>query len=413
MRRSTAPSALTVLLAALAGTVAAPPSPAQAVSAPATFTVDSAEDAVDADASDGICRTATGTCTLRAAVMAANARPGSTIELPAARYRLTIPPNPDHLNGRTADPTTGDLNILEPTTILGAGARKTIIDANHVDRVFRMGADTSLSDLTITGGDAKQREVPITDPGGGGIANSKKMTLRRVTVTGNRAGYGGGIFNIPGSHLTLIESTVSRNTAGEAGGIRFDDTGTVVNSTIADNRVTDDWDRPGSLSGYGGGIDIRGRGLVDIRNSTITGNTATDGGGGINIAPAYLDSLPGPITDPINLPLGHLALQNTIIAKNTIGQATSDCKNVFATIESRGNNLDSGNSCHLTAEGDLPSRDPRLAPLGDYGGPTDTVALLPDSPALDTASDCPSADQRGVLRPQGPACDIGAFEYRR
>ncbi|MEU1464480.1 choice-of-anchor Q domain-containing protein [Streptomyces sp. NPDC005727] len=392
--------------------MAAAPTSAQAASASATFTVDSTRDAVDADAFDGLCRTAGGTCTLRAAVMSANAKPGSTIELPAAHYRLTIPPDPDLLNGRTADPTKGDLNILEPTTIRGAGARETIIDADHIDRVFRMGADTQLSDLTITGGDAKQREVPITDPGGGGIANGKNMTLRRVTVTGNRAGYGGGIFNIPNSHLTLIDSTVSRNTAGEAGGIRFDDTGTVVNSTIADNRVTGDWDRPGSLSGYGGGIDIRGTGLVDIRNSTITGNTATDGGGGINIAPAYLDSLPGPITDPVNLPLGHLTLKNTIIAENTIGQTTSDCKNVFAAIESRGNNLDSGNHCHLTAEGDLPSRDPHLAPLGENGGPTDTVALLPGSPALDGGADCPSADQRGVLRPQGPACDIGAFEYR-
>jgi hypothetical protein len=367
---------------------------------------------VDADPSDGLCRTATGTCTLRAAVMAANARPGSTIELPAGHYRLTIPPNPDLLNGRTADPTTGDLNILEPTTIEGAGARGTVIDAGGIDRVFRMGADTWLSDLTITGGDAKQREVPITDPGGGGIANGKNMTLRRVTVTGNRAGYGGGIFNIPDSHLTLIDSTVSRNTAGEAGGIRFDDTGTVVNSTIADNRVTDDWDRPGSLAGYGGGIDIRGTGRVDIRNSTITGNTATDGGGGINIAPAYLDSLPRPVTDIVNLPLGRLTLQNTVIAGNISGGTTSDCKNVFATIDSLGNNLDSGNSCHLTAEGDLPRRSPGLAPLGDHGGPTDTVALLPDSPAVDAAGDgCPAADQRGIPRPQGPACDIGAFEY--
>ncbi|MER5462440.1 choice-of-anchor Q domain-containing protein [Streptomyces sp. NPDC002668] len=413
MTKPTTLSALTALLAVLTATVAAAPASAQAAPAPATITVNSAEDAVDADASDGLCRTATGTCTLRAAVMAANAQPGSTIELSAGRYRLTIPPNPDLLNGRTADPTTGDLNVVAPTTIRGAGARETVIDADHIDRVFRMGADTSLSDLTITGGVAKQREVPITDPGGGGIANSKNMTLRRVTVTGNSAGYGGGIFNIPDSHLTLIDSTVSRNTAGEAGGIRFDDTGTVVNSTIADNRVTDDWDRPGSLSGYGGGIDIRGTGLVDIRNSTITGNTATDGGGGINIAPAYLDSLPSPITDIVNLPLGHLALRNTIIAENTVSRATSDCKSVFATIESLGNNLDSGNSCRLSAEGDLPRRDPHLAPLGDNGGPTDTVALLPGSPALDTASDCPSADQRGVLRPQGPACDIGAFEYRQ
>ncbi|WP_432188088.1 choice-of-anchor Q domain-containing protein [Streptomyces sp. Tue6028] len=413
MRQPTALSALAASLAAFAGPLAVTPAHAQAASVPATIKVDSTADAVDADASDGVCRTAEGTCTLRAAVMAANAQPGSTIQLPAGRYRLEIPPNPDLLNGRTADPTTGDLNITAPTTVQGAGARDTVIDADHIDRVFRMGADTWLSDLTITGGEAKQREVPVTDPGGGGIANGKNMTLRRVTVTGNTAGYGGGIFNIPDSHLTLVDSTVSRNTAGEAGGIRFDDTGTVLNSTIADNRVTDDWDRPGSLSGYGGGIDIRGTGLVDIRSSTITGNAATDGGGGINIAPAYLDSLPSSVTDTINLPLGHLELRNTIVAQNSVGRAGSDCKNVFATIESRGNNLDSGNSCHLTAQSDLPRRDPLLAPLGANGGPTDTVALLPGSPALDSASDCPPADQRGVRRPQGPACDIGAFEYRQ
>ncbi|MGW0773621.1 hypothetical protein ACWD01_08185 [Streptomyces sp. NPDC002835] len=104
-------------------------------------------------------------------------------------------------------------------------------------------------------------------------------------MTGNSAGYGGGIFNIPDSHLDLIDSTVSGNVAGEAGGIRFDDSGTVTNSTIADNRVTDPGDRPGSLGGYGGGIDIRGLGPVEILNSTITGNRSSDGGGGINIAP--------------------------------------------------------------------------------------------------------------------------------
>ncbi|MFJ5778994.1 choice-of-anchor Q domain-containing protein [Streptomyces sp. NPDC093094] len=412
MKKPTALSSFLALSAALAGTALVAPAPAHADAGPATFTVDSTSDAVDADASDGICRTAAGACTLRAAVMAANARPGSTIVLPAGHYRLAIPPDPRYLNTRTADPTTGDLNVTAPTAFRGAGARETVIDADHVDRVFRMGADTTLSDLTVTGGEARQREVPVTDPGGGGIANSKNMTLRRVAVTGNTAGYGGGIFNIPDSHLTLIESTVSGNTAGEAGGIRFDDTGTVLNSTIADNRVTDDWDRPGSLSGYGGGIDIRGTGLVDIRNSTITGNTATDGGGGINIAPAYLDSLPPEVTDVVDVPLGHLALRNTLIAGNTVGRASGDCKKAFAAIESRGGNLDSGNSCGLTAEGDLPRRDARLGPLGDHGGPTDTVALLPGSPALDAASDCPSTDQRGVPRPQGPACDIGAFEHR-
>ncbi|MGP3999401.1 choice-of-anchor Q domain-containing protein [Streptomyces sp. 8N706] len=411
MRDRTAPAAIAVVLLAAATSLAASASATAAAEAPTEFTVDTASDAVDADRSDGACRTAAGTCSLRAAVMAANARPGSTIILPAGRYRLTIPPNPLLVIGSHPDPTTGDLNVSAPTTIRGAGTRTTVIDANHVDRAFRMRADTRLSDLTITNGVAKQREVPITDTGGGGIANAKNMTLRRVAVTGNSAGYGGGIFNIPDSHLDLIDSTISGNTAGEAGGVRFDDSGTVVNSTIADNRVTDPGDRPGSLGGYGGGIDIRGLGTVEILNSTITGNSSTDGGGGINIAPAYLDSLPSPIPDIIDLPLGHLTLRNSIVADNTSGGASDNCERAFADITSEGHNIDGDGSCHLTGAGDLPSRTPRLGPLADNGGPTDTNALLPGSPGLDAADRCPATDQRGVARPQGAACDIGAYEH--
>jgi CSLREA domain-containing protein len=381
-----------------------------AAAGPAEFTVDTTSDAVDADGSDGRCLTASGTCSLRAAVMAANARPGSTITLPPGHYRLTIPPDPRLIIGDNPDPTTGDLNITARTTIKGAGARTTVIDANHLDRAFRMQADTRLSDLTITGGVTRQRELPITDTGGGAIANGRHMTLRRVTVTGNSAGYGGGIFNVPDSHLDLIDSTVSGNVAGEAGGIRFDDTGTVTNSTIADNRVTNPGNRPGSLAGYGGGIDIRGTGPVEILNSTITGNRSSDGGGGINIAPAYLDSLPSPIPDIIDLPLGRITLRNSIIAGNTADGAPADCKKAFATIASMGHNLDGDGSCRLTAAGDLPSRAPLVGPLADNGGPTDTVALLTGSPALDAAEDCTATDQRGVARPQGASCDIGAYE---
>ncbi|MGP3948224.1 choice-of-anchor Q domain-containing protein [Streptomyces sp. 7N604] len=420
MRKRTALLAAAVLTLASGASVnaAADARAAQAATTPTDITVNATADAVDADPSDGVCRTAAGTCTLRAAVMAANSRPGSTIALPAGRYRLTIPPNPLLIIGSHPDPTTGDLNVNAPTTIRGAGARATVIDADGTDRAFRMRADTTLSDLTITGGVAKQREVPITDTGGGGIANAKSMTLVRVAVTGNSAGYGGGIFNVPNSHLNLIDSAVTGNTAGEAGGIRFDDSGTVTNSTIAGNQVTDPGDRPGSLGGYGGGIDIRGLGRVQIVNSTVTGNSATDGGGGINIAPAYLDSLPSPVTDIINLPLGHVTLKNTIVAGNVTdgsgrGRAAGECTKAFAKIESLGHNLDRDNSCGLNASGDLPRRDPGLGPLADHGGPTDTVALRPDSPALDAAADCPAADQRGIARPQGPACDIGAYELKR
>jgi CSLREA domain-containing protein len=415
MRNRATPGALAVVVlvtaANLAASASASVSAAARAAGPTEFTVDTTSDAVDADPSDGVCRTAAGACSLRAAVMAANSRPGSTITLPAGRYRLTIPPNPLLVIGSHPDPSTGDLNVNAPTTIRGAGTRTAIIDANRIDRAFRMRANTWLSDLTVTGGVARQREVPITDTGGGGIANDKNMTLRRVAVTGNSAGYGGGIFNVPDSHLDLIDSTVSGNVAGEAGGIRFDDSGTVVNSTIADNRVIDPGGRPGSLGGYGGGVDIRGLGPVKILNSTITGNSSTDGGGGINIAPAYLDSLPSPITDIIDLPLGHLTLQNSIVAGNTSEDASGDCKKVFADIESHGHNIDSDGSCHLTAAGDLPSRTPLVGPLADNGGPTDTNALLPGSPGLDAAANCPATDQRGVPRPQGAACDIGAYEH--
>ncbi|WP_189133176.1 CSLREA domain-containing protein [Wenjunlia tyrosinilytica] len=410
--RSAMPAAVLLVMAAYLPTPASA-NEARGESGPGEFTVDTTADAVDADPSDGECRTRTGGCSLRAAVMAANARPGSTITLPAGRYRLTIPPNPRLIIGSHPDPSTGDLNVNAPTTIRGAGARTTVIDANRIDRAFRMRADSRLSDLTIIGGVARQRELPFTDTGGGAIANGRHMTLKSVAVTGNSAGYGGGIFNVPGSHLDLIDSTVSGNTAGEAGGIRFDDGGTVTNSTISDNRVTDPGDRPGSLGGYGGGLDIRGLGHVQILNSTVTGNSATDGGGGINIAPAYLDSLPPPITDIIDLPLGHLTLRNSIIAGNTGAGTPADCDRVFADIASNGHNIDSDGSCGLTGEGDLPSRTALVGPLADNGGPTDPHALLPGSPALDAAAECPATDQRGIPRPQGAACDIGAYERTR
>ncbi|MFD7278630.1 choice-of-anchor Q domain-containing protein [Streptomyces sp. NPDC059862] len=404
------PAALAaVLLVSAAHPAAAATAPAEA--GPAEFTVDTTSDTVDAEASDGRCLTASGACSLRAAVMAANARPGSTITLPPGHYRLTIPPDPRLIIGDHPDPTTGDLNVDAPTTIRGAGARSTVIDAGHQDRVFRLRADTHMSDVTITGGRARQRELPFTDPGGGGIANEGHLTLRRVAVNGNSAGYGGGVFNVPDSHLDLIDSTVSGNAAGEAGGIRFDDSGTVTNSTIADNRVTDPGNRPGSLGGYGGGIDIRGLATVQILNSTITRNSSSDGGGGINIAPAYLDSLPAPLPDIVDLPLGRMTLRNSVVAGNTVDGTAADCEKAFATITSLGHNIDGDGSCRLTAAGDLPSRDPLVGPPADNGGPTDTAALLPGSPALDAADGCPATDQRGVSRPQGAACDIGAYEH--
>jgi hypothetical protein len=81
-------------------------------------------------------------------------------------------------------------------------------------------------------------------------------------------------------------------------------------------------------------------------------------------------------------------------------------------INSGGHNIDSGSTCGFGAAGDQPNTDPKLGALGSNGGPTETDALLAGSPAIDAAGGCPppATDQRGVTRPQGPACDVGAFE---
>ncbi|MEU6472421.1 choice-of-anchor Q domain-containing protein [Streptomyces massasporeus] len=406
MRVRVAPAALTATALAptapLADTAAAAPA-----ADPTEFVVDTASDAVDADPSDGRCRTTSGECSLRAAVTAANARPGRTATLSPGHDRLTIPPGPRLIIGDHPDPTTRDLNVDAPTTIQGTGARSTVIDANHLDRAFRLRVNTHISDVKITGGRAKQRDLPLTDTGDGGIADAGHLTLRRVAVTGNSAGYGGGVLNSPDSHLDLVDSTVRRNAAGEAGGIGFDDSDTVTNSTIADNRLTN----PGGYGGYGGSIDIRGLGAVQILNSIITRSSSSDGGDAINIASAYLDSLPAPIPDIIDLPLARTTLRSSVVAGNTVDCAGADCQKAFAAITSLRHNIDGDGSCRLSAAGDLPSRDPLVGPPANHGRPTDTVALLPGSPARDAAKGCPAADQRGVSRPQDATCDIGAYEH--
>jgi Ca2+-binding RTX toxin-like protein len=104
-----------------------------------------------------------------------------------------------------------------------------------------------------------------------------------------------------------------------------------------------------------------------------------------------------------------MPLKNTILAGNG-APGSSQCQGT-GTLASAGNNLRGNTSCaFVAAAGDLTANDPLLGPLTTNGGPTQTRALLPGSLALDHGAGCPSLDQRGTVRPQGSACDIGAFE---
>ncbi|MGW4327245.1 CSLREA domain-containing protein [Nocardia sp. NPDC004573] len=361
MRTSTSAAAVGAIAvtALVAGTAAGFPGAAYADTTPegdppSVITVDSTADEAAADPGNGRCRTPSGACTLRAAVQTANAHPGSTIVVPAGRYVLTIGPDQRKVQGRNPDATTGDLNLTAPTTLRGAGRERTVLDANGIDRVLSIAAPTTVTGLTVTRGRTAQHEIPFYDTGGGGIANSSDLVLDDVVVRDNSAGYGGGIFNVPGSDLHTRNTVITGNSSGEAGGVRCDNTCTFTDSTISDNRVVDPgvWYRPGGFAGRGGGVDVRGRGVVTFDRVTLTGNTASDGGSGINVAPAYLDTLPRQVTDLIDIPVGRVVLRNSTVLGNRSGAAVVNCVEVFATIVSEGGNTSDDASCNLTGAGD-------------------------------------------------------------
>ncbi|HEX6390489.1 MAG TPA: right-handed parallel beta-helix repeat-containing protein, partial [Solirubrobacteraceae bacterium] len=316
------------------------------------------------------------------------------------------------------DAANGDLDLNADITVKGAGAGKTVIDGGGIDRVFETGlaVDAALADLTVTGGDStagNSQEIDL----GGGVLNRSDITLDRVALVANKADGGGGLFSIPATNPTIRDSLIADNTAFEGGGLRIDSGATIVNTTITGNalrtpRSEDLATKPvgivtlliDEISGYGGGIDHRGGALLKIVSSTITGNRALKGGGGIGAGQGYV-----PLSDA--LPLGHVELRDTIVAGNASTAGPQDCRTNEVEFVSLGHNLATDASCFLDAAGDRPQTDPRLGPLVDNGGPTRTRALLAGSPAVDAGStQCPKGDQRGIARPQGAACDIGAFE---
>ncbi len=194
---------------------------------------------------------------------------------------------------------------------------------------------------------------------GGGVYSAGTLTIDRSTLTGNTTpGYGGGIMHI-GGPLTLVNSTVSGNTAFEGAGLFTDGGATgIVNTTIAANTAT-----------TGGGLRQRD-GAVTLSNALLGDNTATTG---------------------------------------------ADCFGPVIT-GTHPNFMETTAACVVTGTAPLTGA-PLLGALANNGGLTQTHALLAGSPALHSGSAavCSAApvsaqDQRGTVRPQGPGCDLGAFE---
>jgi CSLREA domain-containing protein len=237
-------------------------------------------------------------------------------------------------------------------------------------------------DLTIDGGTNQvwingDDSVQVMVIGSGNIVNLQNITISH----GYSSTDGGGINNL--GTLTITNSTFTGNNADSGGGAIFNNgTLTVANSTFYNN------------SAYAGG-GLENFYLMTVTNSTFSGNDATYGSGLYNDYPA--------------------TVTNSIIANSDSGD------NCSGTIGGSNNLADDG-SC---GSGFTNSASIQLGDLADNGGSTRTIELLPGSSAIDTGNDtvCAAAvdspnygaggyDQRGVKRPQGPHCDIGAFEYR-
>jgi CSLREA domain-containing protein len=410
--------------------------------------------------------TTNGSCSLREAIINANndaaSKPdcaaGSGIDSIAfaGNYTITL--------AGTALPS-----IQSAIVINGNGAGNTIIQANASPNtatyaVFLISntADVNLNGLTVRNGRCDGT------CNGGGIANAGTLTVANSTLTGNSAGaYGGAIEN--DGTLTVTNSTLSGNSAKFGGAIHSDFANlTITNSVLSGNAATS---AGGAISTYaatvsvtnstlsgnssenGGGIyngtnsDLGilgttltgniagvGGGIFNhhnlwFANSTLSGNTAYDYGGGtysdgsawfynssvvFNVLAEGTDLGAGGID-------GDVAVYNSIVAGNTraISSTYRDCS---GTIYSEGRNLfwNTTNCTINVASGSWGYLNALsfLGPLQNNGGPTWTHALLYGSNAIDTGHDDLCAffvynlDQRGVTRPQGTHCDVGAFEYR-
>jgi hypothetical protein len=351
-------------------------------------------------------------------------------------------------NGMTVTNSTITDNVL--TLPSGASA------AGNQDGgagLFEYGSgDLTITDSTFTGNSISGQAQGDNDGGAAAynqgdedmIVAGSTFSANTVTITGvagsNRDG-GGAIYNY-GAGLSISASTIDGNTVtlggslsnGNGGGGAYDDgfsRDTVTGSTIAQNRAT----LTGTTVGNGGGgLYDNSTGLTAL-NSTFSDNVLSvpsgtaNGGGGVyvngntstltfvTLADNASNQAPGGI---LNNSFTTVTLKNSLVA----GNGAADCAGVGAGSDfaSAGYNLEQTptSTCALTAgQHDKLGANPLLGALANNGGGEPTHALLSGSPAIDAipVAACTdqsatrvTVDQRGVARPTGDACDIGAYE---
>jgi titin len=308
--------------------------------------------------------------------------------------------------------TGGAIGITQDVTIDGPGAGVLSVSGNAAGPIFGTTAAVGINGLTLTDGqsagvsggainqtggslwlaDCVLSNNHVIGSNGGAIESvsggSLSLTITNCTFTGNSADGNGGAIDSPGVILTISGSTFDHNTTNADGGAVSIGTGTVnlTNCTFTAN----------AASGRGGAINSNFAADFALLNCTIAGNSAFIGGGVVNTGS------------------GTFTLTNSIVANDTASAGGNDVAGVTA---SGGNCLvkdtNPGSGSFTPGPGDLAAgTDPMLGPLADNGGPTQTMALLPGSPAINAgnAANAPLTDQRSLTRFGNT--DIGALEYQ-
>ena len=348
--------------------------------------------------------------------------------------------------------------LLNDVAIIGPGANALAIDGAGSDRVLIHPGNGTLTvtALTLRNGAANIGGYKIT--GGGCIASSGYLVLDHSVVRDCQASaegvYGGGIF---AATVTMYTSTLSGSvalgqnpntgTAAFGGGV-YTAYVNIVDSTISGNRAAHDlgdgqqsYDIGGGIFtnfggsirsstidnnysyGFGGGVAAF-NGVINIANSTVSGNTAkTRGGGGLDLRVFYGETISNSTITANTAPAGggillrgrpdQFELQSTLVGGNTAASG-ADVGSEQPTTLVGSNNLVVIADANVTLPGATLRAAPLLLPLAANGGPTRTHGLAPDSPAIDAGNNLAAlvTDQRGAGFPRvlGAAADIGAFE---
>ena len=348
-----------------------------------------------------------GAGTLRAAVATADGNTEAdtiTFDLPAGSRTITLA-SQISINAATPFGTTA-----YNTTVDGTGQSVTVSGGNR-SRVFHVRGNLTVKRLTVSDGNRTTAVAGCCDTEGGGIYVQAPGNLAVIesTVSGNTAVRGGGIFSVArsdGTSPTTIEnSTISGNTATSAGGGIFNGRGrtTITSSTITQNYASSLW------GSGGGGAGVASAG--DTSTETVVANSIiSDNSSNCSEASACTFRHDGDVDFRSNSQTPHNSF--TSQGYNIIGDSSRQFDPALGT----GQAIDAFNKT-----GDQRGvTDPKLGPLQDNGGLSQTHALLTDSPAIDRGSTTLATDQRGLPRPidfvgivnasGGDGSDIGAFE---